>query len=159
MRILAVLIVSAALCGCTSEPQSGNGTAENGVSTMVENEAVMMSPTPSPAPSPSAAPSPQPVETASPFPEDAPAFNEQQLTTYPKARGLPGDVQRFVARYEDCEHFIGEPDYDAERRAELEKAVAEVCKGIDAEAVGLRRKYAADTAVTTALTGYEDLHQ
>jgi hypothetical protein len=156
MRILTVLIVSAALCGCTSEPQPGNGANETGVSTMVENEAAMMSPAPSPAPP---SPTPTPVESASPAPDEAPAFNEQQLTTYPKARGLPGDVQRFVARYEDCEHFIGEPDYDAERRAELEKAVAEVCKGIDAEAVGLRRKYAADTAVTTALTGYEDLHQ
>ncbi|MGH6613033.1 hypothetical protein [Sphingomonas sp.] len=159
MRLLAALIVSAALCGCMSEPQRGNGAAETGVSTMVENEAVMIAPTPSPiSPSPIPA-TPTPAETASPAPDEAPAFNEQQLTTYPKARGLPGDVQRFVARYEDCEHFIGEPDYDAERRAELEKAVTEVCKGIDAEAAGLRRKYAAEAAVTTALAGYEDLHQ
>ncbi|MES2059121.1 MAG: hypothetical protein V4564_24480 [Pseudomonadota bacterium] len=159
MRVLAALIASAALCGCTSESQPGNVATATGAPTMVENEAVMISPAPSPTtPSPIPA-APAPVETPSPTPDEASAFNEQQLTIYPKARGLPGDMQRFVARYEDCEHFIGEPDYDAERRAELEKAVAETCKGIDAEAAALRRKYARDAAVTSALVGYEDLQQ
>ncbi|BBP82675.1 hypothetical protein PHLH8_23170 [Pseudomonas sp. Pc102] len=68
---------------------------------------------------------------------------------------LPGDVASFAERYANCEHFLGEEPYDAERAKELAQAVEELCTGIDAQLDALRQRYRDDAAVTQALAGYE----
>ena len=82
-------------------------------------------------------------------------LTEAELESYPEARGMPADVQAFIVRHQDCEHWQGEPDYDAERRGQIERAVAETCPGLDAEAARLRARYAGDPAVRERLAGFE----
>ena len=73
------------------------------------------------------------------------------------ASGLPRDVGDFISRRDDCEHFIGEEPYDAERRAYLEKVIRETCTGSNQALDALRRKYRGNAAVLKALAGYERL--
>jgi hypothetical protein len=75
------------------------------------------------------------------------------------ASRMPADVKAFEERHQACEHFMGEPDYDAERRAELAKAVAELCPGLDAEGAALARKYADDPTIGATLATYDSLGQ
>ena len=79
-----------------------------------------------------------------------------ELDAYPGAIGMPADVQRFIVRWTDCQHFLGESDYDDERRRQLAYAASRVCPGIDAEARRLRTRHVADTAVLARLR-YEPL--
>jgi hypothetical protein len=102
----------------------------------------------------------QTPSTAPPIPAKAvsaaePAFNERQLTAYPKARGMPGDVQHFIARYEDCEHWTGEEPYDADRGNEITAAIEETCRGIDARLRDLKTRYHASPDIAAALASYE----
>ena len=80
-----------------------------------------------------------------------------ELDAYPDARGMPADVQRFITRWTDCRHFLGEPDYDEARRRQIEYAVSQVCPGIDAEGRRLRSRHAGDAAVIERLRAYEPL--
>lgn len=73
------------------------------------------------------------------------------------ATGLPRDVSDFISRRDDCEHFIGEEPYDAERRAYLEKVIRETCTGSNQVLDALRRKYRSNAAVLKALADYERL--
>jgi len=70
---------------------------------------------------------------------------------------LPKEVGAFISRRDDCEHFIGEEPYDAERRAYLEKVVRETCTGSNQQLDALRRKYRDNSEVMQALAGYEKL--
>lgn len=145
-----ILLASVALCACSAEPQPGNaGTVETNTALVVRNEAIIIAPKASPTP-PSALAS---VTEAAP--EATSAFNEQQLAAYPKARGLPGDVQHFIANYEECEHWAGEEPYDAERRNEIAAAVEETCRGIDAKLHDLTNRYRSSPDVAAALASYE----
>jgi len=82
-------------------------------------------------------------------------LTEAQLQTYPEARGLPADVQHFIARHKDCEHWAGEEPYDAPRRREIERGIAASCKGLDASAVTLRKRYAKYPKIRAVLRNYE----
>jgi hypothetical protein len=86
-------------------------------------------------------------------------LTEAELQVYPDARGMPADVQDFVVRYQDCVHWQGEPGWDAERRRQIEHAVADVCPGLDAEAQRLRAHYAGNAAVIERLRGFEPVGQ
>ncbi len=78
-------------------------------------------------------------------------------TPLPKANAsLPHDVARFIDRRDSCEHFMGEEPYDAERRAFLNKAVAQTCTGNDIRLKKLRTKYTGNALVIGALKNYED---
>lgn len=134
------------LMACSPKPVAADNQADV-VTPTVANSAQSPLPAPVPTATPTAAPTPAPTP-------DAP-FNAQQLTTYPEAKDLPGEVQHFVARYQDCVHFMGEPDYDDARRAYLDEAVKELCTGIDAETARLRKKYAGDAGVTARLAEYD----
>lgn len=70
---------------------------------------------------------------------------------------LPADAAAFVKRREECEHFLGEEPYDAERKAYLDKAIRQTCAGNNRQLRGLRAKYRNDAPVLYALSGYEDL--
>lgn len=82
-------------------------------------------------------------------------LSEQQLHTYPDARGMPAAVQAFIVRYEGCQHFAGEEPYDEERRRFLAKNIDALCPGIDALAARLRARYRDDPAVSARLARYE----
>ena len=69
---------------------------------------------------------------------------------------LPADVRAFIARRDSCDHFRGEEPYDAARAAEIAQALAETCKGSDADLARLRHKYRGHRAAIAALAGYED---
>lgn len=71
------------------------------------------------------------------------------------AANQPEDVATFAERYANCEHFLGEEPYDAERAKELAEAVEELCTGIDAQLDTLRKRYKDNADVTQALAGYE----
>lgn len=74
----------------------------------------------------------------------------------PFADSIPADVRRFIVRRQGCDHFRGEPPYDAQRRAFLEERIKQTCTGTDAELAGLRQKYSDDRAVTDVLSGFEN---
>lgn len=82
-------------------------------------------------------------------------LTEEQLTAYPEARGLPADVQHFIVRHKDCEHWAGEEPYNAPRRREIERGIAASCKGLDASAVTLRKRYAKYPRSRAVLRNYE----
>lgn len=82
----------------------------------------------------------------------APGLNETELQTYPEARGLPADVQRYLVRHADCEHWAGEEPYDAQRRAEIETNVAQICTGLDAARADLLTRHRSEPASHEALS-------
>jgi hypothetical protein len=64
-------------------------------------------------------------------------------------------LEFFQTRFEMCEHFSGEVPYDAERRAFLERAVAEHCPGLDRELVELKKRFKDDAKTLEVLKNYE----
>lgn len=79
------------------------------------------------------------------------------LTPAPAIATLPGDVRRFIARYDECQHWMGEEPYDADRKREIERGVAKSCKNIDPTGDRLKRRYARNEGVTAALVAYPPL--
>jgi len=64
------------------------------------------------------------------------------------AASTPDDVFAFAGRWIGCAHGGGEEPYDAERRAETARAVAELrCAALWSDRAALRLKYADDTRV------------
>ena len=82
-------------------------------------------------------------------------LTEAQLKAYPGARGLPADVQHFIVNHSDCEHWAGEEPYDATRRREIDRGITASCKGLDASAVTLRKRYAKHPRIRAVLRNYE----
>jgi hypothetical protein len=72
----------------------------------------------------------------------------------PYKAALPADVARFIERLEGCEHFSGEPPYDAERAAFLQRNIEELCPGNDVTLAAMRRKYAGNPAVIERLDDF-----
>ncbi|MDP4567846.1 SH3 domain-containing protein [Pseudomonas sp. LPH60] len=70
---------------------------------------------------------------------------------------LPAEVTAFIQRHEDCQHFAGEEAYDEERRAELEKAINDVCIGHDRQLATLRGQYKDNPEALQALEPLDNL--
>lgn len=73
---------------------------------------------------------------------------------------LPSEVEAFVVQRELCEHFRSEPiEGDAseqrKRRAFVQESIEIHCAGTDRRLAALRRRYAYDAAVMSALAKYE----
>ena len=73
---------------------------------------------------------------------------------------LPPEVAAFVADRDVCEHFRGEPiegDFPEQiaRRAFVQDSIEIYCAGTDRRLAALKKRYAANTAVMSALDGYE----
>ena len=59
------------------------------------------------------------------------------------AQTVPVDVYDYAARSVGCDHWGGEEPYDAERRAEIERAVADLrCQTLSADGAAVKAKYA-----------------
>ena len=72
------------------------------------------------------------------------------------AASLPADVVAFRAKRDECDHFRGEEPTDQARATFLTKAMERTCTGIDAALIDLRKRYAGNAAVVSALADYED---
>ena len=63
------------------------------------------------------------------------------------AAATPRDVASYVDRREGCNHWAGEEGYDAARRAEINKAIADMrCTALDRDERVLRYRYRHDPA-------------
>jgi hypothetical protein len=82
-----------------------------------------------------------------------------ELETYPDARGMPAAVQDFIVRHTDCSHWLGEPEWDAERRRQIEQAIVRSCFGVDAYGRRVRARYSGNAEVMARLREYEPLGQ
>ncbi len=69
---------------------------------------------------------------------------------------LPKEVQQYVDRRESCDHWRGEPPFDAQRQNEINRNVCAACVGSDARLAALKRKYRSDPAVMAALAEFEE---
>lgn len=86
-------------------------------------------------------------------------LSEDELRTYPDARGMPADVQQFIVQWQDCAHWSGEPAWNAERQQQINEAVAEVCPGVDARGAALRARYAGNEEVLARIARYAPIEQ
>ena len=82
-----------------------------------------------------------------------------ELETYPDARGMPPDVQRFIVQWHDCAHWLGEPPYDPARARQIEVAVADTCPGVDATGAAMRARHAGNPEVLARIADYGPLGQ
>lgn len=60
---------------------------------------------------------------------------------------LPPHAAKWVERYDECEHWLGEEPYDAARRREIDKAIKTVCTGLDEQRDALIARNPRSTAV------------
>ncbi|WP_051371248.1 hypothetical protein [Mesorhizobium loti] len=81
-----------------------------------------------------------------------PALGAAPSSTGPS---VPDDVRAFIDRRDGCDHFRGEDSPDAERRAQIDAALRELCTGTDAELTRLKRAYASNPDVQSLLDDYE----
>ena len=77
--------------------------------------------------------------------------------TYPDAAGMPEDVQRYIIRWNDCQHWGGEPGFDAARQRQIQEAIEQVCTGLDALGRRVRATHANNPSVLERLKDYENL--
>lgn len=151
--LVPMVMMLALVAGCRASDDSAQ--ADNGVPTPLAVVAPDNAVPPPPAP-PVTPPKPGPVVTvrAQPapyFPLDLPPSDVAA-----SAAPFPREVTEFMVARDGCDHFRGEEPYDAERRVYIEESIAELCQGTDAKLAMLRRRYAGDPSVLSALKGYED---
>ena len=64
------------------------------------------------------------------------------------ASAAPHDVAAYIDRRLGCNHWADEDGYDANRRAEIKRAVADLrCATLDQDELALRRRYRHDPAI------------
>ena len=69
---------------------------------------------------------------------------------------LPNDVEAFIQKRRECDHWRGEdPAQSAERRAQIEEATKKLCVGTDRELARLKHKYRSSKSVIEALSEFE----
>ena len=68
----------------------------------------------------------------------------------------PTDVQQFMDRRDDCDHFRGEPIYSKAREETILQAMRERCTGTDAQLNALKIKYFNNISVISALSIYDE---
>ena len=68
------------------------------------------------------------------------------------------DVERFIERRENCDHFRGElPDpSEKERLEQVIDNANKFCEGTDAQLKALKKRYANNPAVMSRLNKFED---
>ncbi|PPT74309.1 hypothetical protein XaplCFBP3122_17365 [Xanthomonas arboricola pv. populi] len=101
-----------------------------------------------PAPAPTS--TPRPVQVAC---TDA-KVDDEWLQHPPGLCGMPEDVRMLVEDYDTCEHFTGEEPYDADRRHEIEVAIARFCTPAPARLATLMQQYRNNAQVSDWLRKY-----
>lgn len=77
-------------------------------------------------------------------------FNE------PRSAAIVLDAREFIIKRQGCDHFRGEPGYDAERQKFINEQTTRLCKGTDAELRHLREKYKNKPETIRALAEFEE---
>ncbi|MDV2453008.1 hypothetical protein [Xanthomonas hortorum] len=80
--------------------------------------------------------------------------DDEWLQHPPGLCGMPEDVRTLVEDYDTCEHFAGEEPYDADRRHEIEVAIAQFCTPAPARLALLLKQYRSDAHVIEWLRKY-----
>ncbi|MCC4609880.1 hypothetical protein [Xanthomonas campestris] len=100
----------------------------------------------------------EPVPTPASAPAAAtctdPKVEEEWLQHPAGLCGMPDDVRALVDDYDTCEHFAGEEPYDADRRHEIEVAVAQFCTPAPARLAKLMQQYRNDAHISEWLRQY-----
>ncbi|KLD72468.1 hypothetical protein [Xanthomonas pisi] len=99
-----------------------------------------------------AEPAPAPVSAAAPCTD--PKVEDEWLQHPAGLCGMPEDVRKLVEDYDTCEHFAGEEPYDADRRHEIEVAVAQFCTPAPARLAKLMQQYRNDAHISEWLRQY-----
>ncbi|AGB75085.1 hypothetical protein RTCIAT899_PC06465 (plasmid) [Rhizobium tropici CIAT 899] len=68
---------------------------------------------------------------------------------------LPAEVEAFIIRRNDCDHFRGEASPDASRQAQIDRELRRLCTGTDVALARLLKRYAKNAKVQGALADYE----
>lgn len=68
----------------------------------------------------------------------------------------PHDVQEFMQKRDNCDHFRGEEPYDGRRALEIAKNIEKYCKGTDKQLALLKKKYSKNPEALKALSVYEE---
>ncbi len=77
------------------------------------------------------------------------------VTAAEAGKQLPDDVGAFVERRRICDHFRGEEPYSPERRAEINRATEQYCRGTDRDLALLKSKHRGNAAVAALLETFE----
>jgi hypothetical protein len=76
----------------------------------------------------------------------------------PRVESAPRRVAKFIERRAGCNHFLGEEPYDAERSAELGKALRDLrCERVDRDGRRLTRAYSGRPEILQLLKDSEAL--
>lgn len=97
-----------------------------------------------------------PTQAATPAPVACtdPKVEDEWLQHPAGLCGMPEDVRKLVDDYDTCEHFAGEEPYDADRRNEIEVAVAQYCTPAPARLAKLMQRYRNDAHISAWLRQY-----
>lgn len=70
---------------------------------------------------------------------------------------FPKDVQRFIAKREDCDHFRGEfgENDDKKRQREVRANIQKLCTGTDRQLNALLKKYQRRPEIVERLSEFE----
>ncbi|NIJ87282.1 hypothetical protein FHR49_000030 [Xanthomonas campestris] len=101
-----------------------------------------------------AEPVPTPASTPAAATCTDPKVEEEWLQHPAGLCGMPDDVRALVDDYDTCEHFAGEEPYDADRRHEIEVAVAQFCTPAPARLAKLMQQYRNDAHISKWLRQY-----
>jgi hypothetical protein len=72
-------------------------------------------------------------------------------------RDLPAEVQGFIDRRANCNHWFGEDGYDAQRKAHIQSALNELrCADLERDETALKRRYGRNQAVLNGLEMSKD---
>lgn len=74
-------------------------------------------------------------------------------------KGMPKPVAELISRIVECNHWAGEEGYDAERRAEINKAISQLrCANLEKDVNVILRQYGSDPAVRRSIRAAKDLY-
>ena len=82
----------------------------------------------------------------------APAVDAPAPTLAERVARQPAAVRAFIDRRTGCNHWAGEEPYDAARRREIDRALADLrCDRLDADEAALLRRFGGDAELRALL--------
>jgi hypothetical protein len=149
-----LLLLSGLIAACSSDSHGTPSSQAERKPTPRQQEttiARLIDPAP---PQPVTAPAPPPVAAVIDAQAAAPDLPPEEADVGPDP--FPAEVTHYMVERDGCDHFRGEEAYDEDRRAYLDESIRELCTGTDSRLAALRRRYAENPDVMTALQNYED---
>ncbi|HEX7877738.1 MAG TPA: hypothetical protein VF489_14275 [Sphingobium sp.] len=154
--LCSILVALALVAGCRDASDEGASTGNAAAPVAAAPDSVRDEPVADPIEVVAAPPQPSPEVTVRAQPAPLGSLDLPPSPDAAQSTAFPDEVTGFMVDRDGCDHFRGEEPYDSDRRAYLAESIAELCTGTDARLAMLRRRYAGNPAVITALHGYED---